>query len=341
MKVAIIGGGLAGTACAYVLKQNGHEPVIYEAGAQLAAGASGNDVGLYNPRFAAAWNAQSQYYADAFDRVLEVFPTLGDIEWNACGALHLITDEKKDKRFSGMLENWEWDTNRMRRVGATEAAKIANLPITHEAVYLPRSGSVSPQKLCAAYAKGVEIRFNTAVASPGELKADAIILAAGPGMQELIDVPLQTVRGQITYAKAVDGSTNLPRCAVCYSGYVSPPKGGVLTVGSTFQRWLDHSEILSEDDADNMAKLAAVLPDLSMGLQVCGARAAVRTSSRDQFPVVGQMPGSENNMFLSTAHGSHGILSTLMAAHILADLIEGKAPEISDDIIKALSPDRF
>lgn len=30
-KVAIIGGGLAGTACAYILKQEGIEPVLYEA----------------------------------------------------------------------------------------------------------------------------------------------------------------------------------------------------------------------------------------------------------------------------------------------------------------------
>lgn len=50
-RIAIIGGGLAGTSCAYVLKQYGFEPVIYEAGDKLAYGASGNEVGLYNPRF--------------------------------------------------------------------------------------------------------------------------------------------------------------------------------------------------------------------------------------------------------------------------------------------------
>lgn len=339
MKIAIIGGGLAGTACAYVLKSRGHEPVIYEAGSALAAGASGNDVGLYNPRFAAQWSAQSQYYAGAFETALETFKALGDIDWNPCGALHLITDEKKQKRFSDMLENWQWNADNMRRVSAAEASEIAGLPITHEAIFLPQSGSVSPHKLCAAYARDVEVKLHAPVDDWRGIKADAVILAAGPRMKDWLDLPLQTVRGQVTYAKAVS-DVPLPRSAVCYSGYVAPPKNGVLTVGSTFQRWLDHSDTMSEDDADNLAKLAAVLPALSMGLEVCDARAALRTSSKDQFPVVGAMPGT-NNVFISTAHGSHGILSTLASAQILADMIEGENPSCAPDILKALSPARF
>jgi flavin-dependent dehydrogenase len=45
MKVAIIGAGLAGTAAAWALRQAGAEPVIYEAGPEIAPGASGNPVG--------------------------------------------------------------------------------------------------------------------------------------------------------------------------------------------------------------------------------------------------------------------------------------------------------
>ena len=53
MKAAIIGGGLAGCALAFSLKQAGVTPVVYESASRLAAGASGNSIGLYNPRFTA------------------------------------------------------------------------------------------------------------------------------------------------------------------------------------------------------------------------------------------------------------------------------------------------
>ena len=110
MKVNIIGGGLAGCALAYVLKQNGVKPVIYEAGETLASGASGNDVGLYNPRFTASYGTVGQYFSTAFERALEIFKMFGDdIEWNPCGALHLMNDEKKTRRFPKMVDSWPWD----------------------------------------------------------------------------------------------------------------------------------------------------------------------------------------------------------------------------------------
>ena len=70
MRVAIIGAGLAGTALAYVLKQGGAEPVIYEASGNIASGASGNDVGLYNPRFTAEQGPEQAFYSDAFFKAI-------------------------------------------------------------------------------------------------------------------------------------------------------------------------------------------------------------------------------------------------------------------------------
>ena len=80
MKIAITGAGLAGSALGYVLKQAGLEPIIYEANASVADGASGNLTGLYNPRFAAEWTPQSRYYSKAFELARDLFPTLEGIE---------------------------------------------------------------------------------------------------------------------------------------------------------------------------------------------------------------------------------------------------------------------
>jgi tRNA 5-methylaminomethyl-2-thiouridine biosynthesis bifunctional protein len=338
LKIAIIGGGLAGTSLAYFLRHGGYEPVIYEAGPTLAAGASGNRMGLYNPRFSAQLTPEAVYYKSAFDLALSVFPKLGNIGWNPCGAIHLITDEKKEKRFAEILKNWNW--SELSFLTASQASEISGLNIKHDGLYLPHSGVVSPRKLCAAMADGVDVRLNSPVDYFGDIEADIFIVASGTGSAKLIgknSLPLQSVRGQITDVRHKNETQRL-KCAICYSGYLTPSVDGLHTVGSTFQRWLDHSDVLPQDDTDNIEKLAAVLPEFAEGLSIVGQRASVRTSSRDQFPVVGHLRG---NIYISTAHGSHGILSSLMAAQILVAMIKGDELPVPQDVIQKLDPARF
>ncbi|HBR68253.1 MAG TPA: hypothetical protein DEA55_02635 [Rhodospirillaceae bacterium] len=336
-RVVIIGGGLAGTACAYVLKQAGAEPVIYEAGAELAPGASGNPVGLYNPRLSAFRTPESDFYAGAFALALRVFEGLNDIDWNPCGALHLMTDEKRQKRFEQAAQSWGWPPENMRLLNAGEASEVAGIEIKYDALYLPQSGTVSPKKLCERYAQGVEVHLNKKIDDIAELKADAVIVAGGMGVKDFFDLPLKAVRGQITQAKPTEISKRL-KCCLCYGGYVTPVSGNVHTVGATFQRWLDHSDVMPQDDADNIKALAAVVPELAQGMEVTGGRAALRTTAPDHFPVVGKL---KDNVYVSTAHGSHGILSALAAAHLLADMILGRPLSLPGDVVGRLSPGRF
>jgi len=109
-------------------------------------------------------------------------------------------------------------------------------------------------------------------------------------------------------------------------------------LGATFQPWLSHSEIRPEDNLTNLEKLFEDVPSLKDSYTVIGSRAAVRTASRDHFPVVGQL---SKGTYISVAHGSHGILSTLISANILADMLLGSGFNVSNDMLTALSPNRF
>ena len=368
MKIAIIGGGLAGCAAAYVLKQAGLEPVIYEAAPELAAGASGNALGLYNPRFSAHYSPEAQYYDYGFQAARAVFQTLchpersegsqgherdpsvamlpqddkvgNPIDYTPCGALHLVTDEKKEKRFRQMLESWNWPAEEMRWCSAAEASDIAGVPLAHEALYLQTSGYVSPRKLCAAYAQGVEVHLDSRIDMLESIKADAVILACAAAVRDFApELPLQTIRGQVTYIKSQGTLAALKTC-LCYGGYTAPAHDGMHMVGSTFQRWLAHTDILPEDDRANIETLAAAVPALAGEYDITGHRAAIRTASRDQFPVVGTLPG-HNNIYVSTAHGSHGIISTIAAAQYLRDAILKQPPALSQGAIDLLNPARF
>lgn len=337
MRVAIIGAGLAGTACAYVLKQYGAEPVIYEAGGCLAPGASGNEVGLYNPRLSAERTPEADFYISAFALALRTFQELKDIGWNKCGSLHLMTDGEREKKFLKTAQSWGWPEEHMRLVNGAEVSEISGVDLEHGALWMPEAGSVSPRKLCEAYAEEIEIHFNAKITDLSEVKADAMILACGGGVRDFIDAPLGAMRGQMTIVRE-NARSNKLKCNLCYGGYFSPALDGVHALGATFERNTPHSEISDADDAENIRKLSEVSSALAENLQVSGRRAAVRTTSKDHFPLIGK---AGDNIYVSTGHGSHGILNSLAGAHVLADMILGRGLSLPADTVKKLDPMRF
>lgn len=340
MKIAIIGGGMAGCALACILRQTGAEPIIYEAGPTLASGASGNSCGLYNPRFSALRGAESDFYAAAYAQVLRTFAQLDDIDWNPCGSLHLMTSDKIRDRLRRTIKNWNWDAAHMRLVDADEASRIAGIELHHEALHLPEGGNVSPEKLCAAYARDVEVHLNTQIENLDDIDASVTVLACGPAVARFApELPLIPVRGQITQVTATASSAAL-KCNLCHSGYMTPARDGVHTLGATFQPDQIETALREEDDQENIRKLAEIAPGLEQGLTVTGQRASVRATSRNRFPILGALPG-HSNVYISAAHGSYGMLSSLMGAHLLADMIHARPHCLPADVIKALSPQRF
>ncbi|MEH6404933.1 MAG: FAD-dependent 5-carboxymethylaminomethyl-2-thiouridine(34) oxidoreductase MnmC [Sneathiella sp.] len=340
MKVAIIGGGLAGCALAWTLRQMGQEPVVYEAGPELANGASGNASGLYNPRFSALRGPDADFYAAAYSLALRSFKILNDIDWCPTGVLHLMDTEKKVIRLHKTVTNWNWTPAHMRIVSADEASTIAGIDLQYDALYLPDGGSVAPKKLCAAYMRNIDCHLNTPVENLEDIDADVIVLACGPAVANFVpSLPMIPVRGQITQVKATQLSADI-KCGICYEGYFMPAKNGVHTLGATFQPAVNHSNIIKQDDQENIQKLAETIPGLEAGLEVVEQRASIRATSRNRFPIIGPAPG-QDNVYISAAHGSYGILSSLMGAHLLADMIMDQPRCLPADVIAALSPQRF
>lgn len=341
MRINIIGGGLAGCAAAYILKNNGHEPVIYDAASHLASGASGNDVGLYNPRFAAQLDGPSQYYSSAFFSALDVFARFGDvIDWTPCGILALMNDDRKVVRFTKTAKSWGWAEEEMRVVDAAQASEVSGVEIPSPALYLPKSGSISPKKLCYEYARDIEVHLSHPVSDLAEFGGDATILACGIGSLNFAHaaaLPLKSVRGQVSYFEQA-AQTRALKSIISYSGYIAPAVDGVHCIGATFQPWLDHDDILPDDDQVNLDRLFEALPALRGEYKLVKHRAGVRTASRDHFPVTGQLA---DGVYISAAHGSHGILSSLQSAIILSNMISGCEDQNAQAVLDALSPHRF
>lgn len=330
--VAIIGGGLAGCASAYWLKKQGLAPVIYESGGALGAGASGNMRGMVNPRLSKTRTKDADFYMQSYAMAIREMCDISkhhDIEFNPCGALHLMHNEDMEIRYPSMAQHWGWHTDHVRIVDDVEGTAIAGLPIDKHGLFLPDAASVNPLKLCQAYADGVQVFYNRPVTEitneDGQwvvhgTKYDAVILASAMGVKDISqshdlieDMKLYAVRGQISVAPETPLTKNL-KVLLNYRGYCSPSLNGVHALGATFDRTNMDLTLLESDHAENIQYLEETVPSLAEQLRAFDGRSAFRVSSKYRFPAYSRIA---ENMYVSTAHGSHGLISTLQCAAII------------------------
>jgi len=330
--IAIIGGGLAGCAMAHAAYQVGMRVTVYESDAALAAGASGGKLGMINPKLTAKPTAHSDYYTAAYAYALRLLRGCDGVDFNRHGSLHLCTDEDKDRRFTGYINNLGWHAAHIKREGERGRQDL---------IY-PDGATVSPQKLCHALTAGIDIRLNAEITNLDQIDADVIVIANGYAANALLAptdsderIPIHSVRGQVSWVKPQPGIDQ----NICFGGYITPqtPEGFHI-LGSSFQPWETDITLSDQDHDENRQRYQTATGHSIDQADIIGGWAALRTSSKDRFPVVGQV---RDHIYISTAHGSHGIISSLYAAQILTAMIGRHHIPATQGVLKSLSPARF
>lgn len=350
--IAVIGGGIAGAAVASALLREGCDVTVFEKSG-IAAGASGNIRGLCNPRITALREIESDFYGPAFSLANKLYRDISkhtDIGYIPCGSMHLMTDDRKDKRYRLFPKNWAWHSDHARILDPIEASHIAGVEISHPVLFLPEAAAVCPRLVTEYLAKDVVV-IEKNIESVQQIETgwvvdgrgfDAVVLAGGYEVSRFAQasgIPLQKVRGQVTEVKSTPDYDRL-KTNLCYSGYASVAENGKAVIGSTFQYWIDDGAVSDADDVENLEKLQAHLPQLSNGLQAIGSRAAFRCAAKDRLPVIGEVDGYKG-LYLSTGHASHGLLSAVMAAEMLVVKICGLCQILPRSVEKYLSSIRL
>lgn len=334
-KAAIVGSGIAGLSAAWHLRREGCEVTVYDMAGHIAAGASGNRLGIINPKLTAKPTASSDYYAAAYAYALRMLPLWPDAGFTPHGGLHLQTDEDKARRFDGYINHSGWHADHMAMRTADEASDIAGIRLDVPCLHYPDTGAVGPALLCAGMASGIDVRLRQDLFQLPE--ADIVVLANASGVTRFFDLPVGRVRGQVTYFGASETSSRL-LCNLSYGGYVAPAMAdGLQVCGATFQPWSEEGACLPEDDAYNLKLLRRHVPAIGDGLAAVGGRVGFRASARDRLPIIGVHEG----VFLSVAHGSHGVISGLMAGAIIAAAATGSPAPVGRSALAAVSPSRF
>lgn len=358
-RVAVLGAGIAGAACAAALTRRGIEAVVLEAATALGAGASGNPAGLIAPRLDRG-GALSEVFLAAYLHAVAAYDALGVLD--ACG----IEQRAEPKRAEAMAD------------------LIADPPLPEDwfapagagAVLHPRAGLVRPGAAIGAMLAGAHLMLEAPVARMervGEawmlrapdgramLKADAVVLACGAGLAQF--EPAQFLPLQISYGQIEWGAGESPQRALMQGAYAAPFDGGVL-FGATF----DHAPAPRDDArARNLAALAELAPEIAAGLDLASlrSRASERVTTPDRAPIAGLLPDAEawRARYAGLAHGrapqsdapppahegvyvigglgARGLtLAPLLAERIVAEML-GLPQALSAAALEAIHPARF
>jgi tRNA 5-methylaminomethyl-2-thiouridine biosynthesis bifunctional protein len=288
-RVAIIGAGIAGAACAQALARRGVETIVLEAGRALGEGASGNPAGLVMPRLDRG-GALGELFLAAYLNAVATYQALG--VFNACG-VEQRPELRKETALADLLkdpplpEDW-----------------LAALP--NGAALHPRAGVVRPRAAVEAMLRAAQVQFEAEVTSLDRsgggwvlrapdgramLKADAVVLACGAALTRFEPasfLPIALSRGQIEW-----GEGPAPPRALVRSNYVAPFDGGVL-FGATFDKESDAGEApaLQDARARNLAALKQLAPEIAARIDPTKlrSRSSLRATTPDRAPVAGLLP---------------------------------------------------
>ncbi|MBL8543470.1 MAG: bifunctional tRNA (5-methylaminomethyl-2-thiouridine)(34)-methyltransferase MnmD/FAD-dependent 5-carboxymethylaminomethyl-2-thiouridine(34) oxidoreductase MnmC [Hyphomonadaceae bacterium] len=316
-RVAILGAGIAGAACAHALGQRGVETIVLEAEPGLGAGGSGNPAGLVMPRLDRG-GVLSQFHIAAYLHAVDAYEALGVFE--RTGVEQRAAGERDSEALADLIADPPLPDDWFAGLGPAAAL--------HK-----RAGLVRPQRAIEAMLKRAQLICESPVETlertdggwvlraPDKralLKADAVVLACGASLARFEParfLPIELSRGQIEWGKG-----NSPPHAITRGSYAAPYEGGVL-FGATFDKANDDQPPQPDEDSRrrNLAALAELAPEIAAGLDVATltSRAALRATTPDRAPIAGLLPEADAWLaqYAALAHGGRIDASAAPPAH--------------------------
>ena len=334
MKVAIIGGGVAGCATAYYLSKDGHEVRLFERDS-LASHASGFALGGINPVIPGARELEYKVFSDysiGLHRGLaqELAEAVrGDLNFVRKPSVKLVRNEAEAAELRLVYEanasDFVYD---MRWLGLGELSHI-DARISTDVIgglYIGEAFELDPYKLTlslwqAAESLGAQMvnrevleisvagnRVTGVVTEGGVFEADVVVAAAGPWSGGLlgalgIDVPVSPLRGQII---RLDAPSPPMKVSLWWDhDYATTKSDGLMWIGTTEEE-VGFDDRTTDEGRDRIiASAVSMLPYLE-DAELVYQTACLRPMAPDKMPIIDGSVGIEG-LVVSTGGGRQGI----------------------------------
>lgn len=382
-RAVVIGAGLAGAAACERLCARGWQVTLIERHEAPAQEASGNRAGIFMPLLSKDDNIPTRLARAAFLYALRRWQALGGlgaaINGAQCGVLQLARDADHAALQEELAGQWSYPPDFVQWLDAEAASSKLGSPTPYGAWLFPQGGWATPASICAAMLADcrdkLERRFHAeavrlerhgeewrVLAADGSMIAQApdVVIANGAGAMELpqtAPLPLYTMRGQVTHLN--EGEFPTLSLVVCREAYMTPPVGGIVSVGATYDTGRD-AALRDASQQENLERAEEILGHDRIAARRTGTpplqgRVGFRCMAPDRLPLVGTLPdyGALNKperardvqrhpgLHCLLGYASRGLIWAPLAAELLVSQLEGEALPLEASLAAALDPARF
>lgn len=347
--VAIIGGGVIGSAIALYLSMRGFLCELFEQ-REFGWGASGATAGVVGP----LWHVPHTHDAamelglnslHEFPRLTEALADTGvSTGFRQSGILNVARTEGDERALREGLA-WQGELGLgVRWVDADEMLELERhvAPGALGGVYSPEEGFVHGRSFVRAMAnaasgiygarlaEGVEVgglitegnRVVGVESSEGRLYADHVVLAAGPwsglaGRWLPQALPVRPAKGQRLLLRKPGFMPSMP--VRDYGRYVMPQPDGSILVAATRHEGEFDTRVTADAIGELLADAVRAFP-LLRNAEFAGAMAGVRPFSPDSLPIIGPVPGREG-LIIASGHDAAGVMLAPGTAQLVTEYI--------------------
>ena len=348
----ILGGGIIGLATALELRQRGCTVRVVcrdrqEAAGYVAAGMIAPQAeGLQGPQLELGLASRALY--PAWIARLEAISGLDCGYWNS-GILVPYFDDREVSHHPSHPDSQRFSS-------ADALRQQPGLGEIRGAIWYPHDAQVdNRRRLMQALIEanrqlGVELLDGVTVqqllpqgdrlvgveTATGLLQAEHYILAAGSWSGQLLDLPVQPIKGQMFSVRQPDGAAHPLRSVLFGPGtYIVPRRDGLIVVGATAENVGFCGGSTPAGTSHLMAAACRLFPPLAT-YSVEELWWGYRPGTPDEGPLLGRSP--YRNLSLATGHYRNGILYAPITAKLLTEsLLDHQNP----DLLQAFHWQRF
>ena len=326
MRVAVIGAGPIGLACAWRLAQRGHDVTVHSDGRPGAYDAA---AGMLAPVAEAAFGEHR--LTDLLLASVRAWPgfaaELGadQIGFAESGSLLVgltAGDQAEIERYRSYQDSLGLPVTAMS-AGELRQREPALHPGVRAGAYTPIDAQVDPRRLVARLAfacRSSAVRVAGPVTALSEVDADRIVVAAGCGTAALTGLPIHPVRGETLRLRGGPRLTHMIRgYAHSRHVYLVPRADGEIVIGATSSEQTG-AEPLAGGVYELLSDAIALVPEVREA-QFAGVSVGFRPATPDNLPIVERLRRN-SGVIVAAGHYRNGIALTPWTAQQVVSLVE-------------------